>query len=114
MAKKLHKIRRTSGLPFLGSDIDAMHQAIAANFDKVVKKVGWDGSSVPEKHVFERSDRLLKRTEAIVRRRFPLEGLVALPSTEKQAQAFVQTYGTLLITLNEQGELQLYILDSAV
>lgn len=112
---KLHKAQRTSGLPFLKTDQDAMQQAIAANFDKVAAHVGWDGHSVPDKAVFERSARLLERTERIIQARYPVEGLVALPRTEKAIRTFVKEHGSLLLTLNpENDEIVVYILDSAV
>jgi hypothetical protein len=115
MSKKLYKVQRTSGLPFLASDIDKLQQDIASNFDKIVKKVGWDGHSAPEKHVFERSDRLLKRTENIIRQRYPVEGLVELPATEEEVKNFVKTHGTLILTLTPDGEeVRLYIMDSQV
>lgn len=115
MSRPLFKIRRTSGLPFLNSDIDKLQHDIAANFDKVVKKVGWDGKSAPEKSVFERSDRLLQRTERIIKARYPTEALVALPTTAEEVQAFVKEHGTLVLTLTPDGEqVQLYIMDSGV
>lgn len=109
----LLKASRTSGVPFYDADQVALREAIGANFDKVVAKLGVDPKVLPEKEVAERARKLLERTERIIARRFPVEVELPLFYSKEEWMAAIEQHGTIALAVKD-GELRLYVIDSAI